>query len=92
MGDYVLAGIELVGGIAAFLIIWGASRSSIKEHERRIDKQDGEIKELYERIGSLNDVYVSYRHFNEIMGSIKETQKELKDDMKRVIELLSNRS
>ena len=78
-------------GIVAFLITWGATRGKVADLERRVQIVEEQLDRQLELVHSLRDVYVSYQHFNEIMSNIRETHRELKDDLKKVIDLLSIR-
>ena len=91
--DIVLAccsGLAL--SMVSFFMAWGAVRAKITDHAKRMEDFENEIAKQLELIHSLRDVYVSYKHFNEIMLTIRETQRELKDDMKKIIELLTDRA
>lgn len=79
-------------GIVTFLITWGATRGKVSELERRIQVLEEQTDRQLELVHSLRDVYVSYQHFNEIMTTIRETHRELKDDLKKVLDLLSVRA
>lgn len=79
-------------GIVTFLITWGATRGKVVDLERRMQVVEERSDRQLEVIHSLRDIYVSYQHFNEIMSTIRETHRELKDDLKKVLDLLSIRS
>lgn len=87
---------ELLGGaavgLATFLITWGMMRGKVIELERRMTDAENEAKTQRTAIQGLSDVYVNYRHFNEVMSSVRESYRELKDDVKKILELLSVRA
>lgn len=64
-----------------FLIGWGMNRATLVEHERRVSAVEMELAKQHE-------VFVSYRHFNEIMTTVRDAQKELRDDMKQVLDMV----
>lgn len=79
-------------GVVTFLITWGSTRGKVSELERRVQVTEEQVDRQLELVHSLRDVYVSYQHFNEIMSTIRETHRELKDDLKKVLDLLSVRA
>lgn len=87
--DFVIGGGLIF--VFTFLITWGAVRAKSQDHERRIEKLEDESARQLELIHSLRDVYVSYQHFNEIMQTIREANKDLNDKVSKVIELLTDR-
>lgn len=78
--SWVLLGCAVVPG----LIACGMLQAQVWGLKERVDH-------LSAAVDSMSDTYVNYRHFNEIMTTIKEAQKELRDDLKKVLELLSSR-
>lgn len=84
---------ELIITVGIFLltqaISYGIQRGRSNEFERRLQHAEDESAKQNDLIHSLRDVYVSYQHFNEIMASIRETQRELRDGMTKIIELLT---
>lgn len=78
-------------GVVTFLITWGATRVKLTDIERRTELAEEELHRQLELIHSLRDIYVSREHFNEIMMNLRETQRELKDDLKKIIDLLAAR-
>lgn len=81
-----------VAGIGiAFIVNWGVSKAKVAELERRTTNLETDVAAQLELVHGLRDVYVSREHFNEIMETIRDSQRELKEDLKRVIELLSAR-
>jgi hypothetical protein len=92
----------LLGAVITFLVTWGAMRSKVVDLERRADKADSEYHSLTKmviatretfanQIGGLSEVYVAYRHFNQAMQAIRESHQDLKEDMKKILSLLSER-
>lgn len=73
----------------SFLIGWGATRAKVMELDRRNIQLELNMEKIKDSLAGLNDVYVNYKHFNEAMASIRESYKDLKEDMKKVLELLS---
>lgn len=97
--NYETLAYTIVSAAIGFLSTWGMVKRQVADSERRIDKlekekdiSDKEYSNLLERIHSLREVYVSQQHFNEIMSVMRESQRELRDDVKRVLELLTERA
>lgn len=86
--ELAIAGVSIGG---TFLVMWGMARGKISDLERRTEQLEEEYTKQLDLIHSLRDVYVSYQHFNEIMATIKESQRELKEDLKKVLDLLTVR-
>jgi len=86
-GNEVIA--ALGSGLVTFLITWGATRGKVQELERRVDHLEQEQMKHLDLIHSLREIYVSQQHFNDIMSTMKESHRELKEDVKKVLELLS---
>lgn len=75
------AAISAAIALATMLIGWGMTRSKVQDLERRIER----METLNDRI---HEVYVSRDHFNETLEAIKETQRDLKADIKQILDLL----
>lgn len=73
------------GAVVTFLIGIGTQRGKISELERRITITEGAVS-------TMHDNYVTQEHFKEIINIIRDTQRELKDDVKKVLEILSARA
>ena len=84
---FSFAGFAIAGLIAA-----GVHKATTREHERRITSLEEIQGKLFDRINSMGEIYVSYRHFNEVMVTVKEAQQELKADVKRVLDILSQQN
>jgi hypothetical protein len=80
------------GAVVSFLIGWGMMRARLTELERRTTYNELQSNKQLELIHGLREVYVSYQHFNEIMTSIRETQREMNHKMERILELLTERA
>lgn len=90
--------------LITFLVGWGMIRKTVSNLEKAVDSANTENEALKtslaltrERfmtdIADLSEKYVSFTHFNDFMQSFKETQRDLKEDVKRIYDLLSgNRS
>lgn len=75
--------------LVAGLIAWGALRSKVSTHEKELDQLRAQNEEQRAMIMETHEKFVSYAHFNEVLGTIKENHRDLKDDIKRVFELIS---
>lgn len=88
-------GAELLSALGAaaatFLTMWGMQKNAVKELERRQGECEKNLGAIWEKVNGLTDVYVNYRHFNETMNQVRESYRDLKEDLKRVLELLSVR-
>lgn len=84
----------IAGGISAlglFLILWGATRGKVQDLARLAERQETELARQLELIHGLHDIYVSYKHFNETIAMFRESHRELRDDMKKVLQALKVR-
>lgn len=84
--------VAVVTGAISFVSTWGMLRRQVSELDKKLEAIEKETHRQLELIHSLRDVYVSQQHFNEIMQTIRETHRELKDDMKKILDLLTLRS
>jgi len=75
---------NVIYAVGTFLITWGAMRAKVIDLEKRT-----EALEL--RNDSHHEVYVNYKHFNEALGGVRENYRDLKDDVKKILILLSER-
>lgn len=75
----------------SFFVGWGVMSANQKEIDRRIEQLELDLSKQLELVHGLRDVYVTYQHFNEIMNTIRESQRELKENMQRVLDLLTAR-
>lgn len=81
----------VLSAAAGLLVTWGMTRGKVMELERRLGQLETNNERHLELIHSLRDVYVSREHFNEILDTIRESQRELKEDMKKILDLLTSR-
>ncbi len=81
---YAVVGSGAVGALLSFVMSYGASRNASQELTRRINLVENELK-------TVADTYVTYRHFNEIMHGIRESQRELRADVKKILDVLATR-
>lgn len=88
MNEAMIAG---VSGMVGFLITWGALRGKVQELERRTEAAEKALEQQRDLIYNLRDIYVSQQHFNQIMESMRDSHREVKEDVKKVIEILSAR-
>lgn len=76
----------------AFLPNWGAFKHRMLALESRAKRVEAANEELRHKLEELSEVYVTYKHFNEIMSMIKETQRELREDVKKVLDILCDKN
>lgn len=48
-------------------------------------------KELGGKLFDMHSIYVTHQHFNEVILSLRDAQKDMRDDIKRILELLTSR-
>lgn len=74
--------VSLVVGVITFFSTWGSSQAKIKQLEKDIDKQRDVLEEFQNK-------YVSYIVFHEVVTQIRGDHRELKEDVKTVINILN---
>lgn len=97
-GDYLIS--AAVTGFITFVFTWGAMRKTVSDVEKRLADCEGDLKQkqIYiqktreqfaEQVHNLHEVYVSRAHFNETMAMIRDNYRELKDDVKKILDFIS---
>lgn len=70
--------ISLVIGVATFISTWGAIKAKL-----------GVLEKAVEKLQVASEGNVSWTVFQEIIGQMKEDHKELKADVKEILNLLN---
>lgn len=83
--------VAVVSALITFSIGYGMSKTKLEDLLERVKDLEMESKKALDRHHSLHETYVSQQHFNEIMGGIKETVRDLKEGMNKILELLTSR-
>lgn len=79
--EWIQAAIALIGGIGFVSMGYGYFKSRISTLEK-------EIENLKNSIAIIEKEYVTNRHFEQTIEQIREDQKEIKHDLKRIIDML----
>lgn len=88
-------------GIVSLGVAWGMSRAKLQSLEEKISEirvNQAELaramathrEKISARLEQNRDLYVTYQHFNEVIGQMREDHKELREDIKTVISLLNS--
>lgn len=90
--NYLWSVIGVVGSsFCTGLVTWGMLRAQVADILERLKHLEAERDRMIERIHAQRDIYVTQQHFAIIINTIREDQKEMKDDLKKVLDLLSSR-
>jgi Tfp pilus assembly protein PilO len=75
--DFWLLILEFAIAVCGFAASWGAS----KAHQKQTDK----------RLDSIEEKYITRSEFISALSDIKEQHRDMKDDIKRILELMTKR-
>ena len=84
-------GIAIASGGISFAIGWGMIRGKIQDLERRTKDAEDNIRVQYDRMSQLHETFVSNQHFTDIMNQVRDTQREFRDDLKKILSILTER-
>lgn len=82
---------SILTAIISISVSYGILKTKIESLESKTDEQKHLKEDFIERIYKLREVYVTHDLFREIIQSIKEDHKELKHDVKQILEMLQSK-
>lgn len=68
--------------IATFLVTWGAMRAQVLRLEK-------EMANTLEKIESIKEKYVTFVVFHDVIGELRNDQRELRSDVKSILTILN---
>ena len=71
--------------LGSMLISIGVVYGMIKA---KVDKVENDIKTLFMVRDGMNERYVTYQYFHEVISQIKENQRDLQQDVKQLISMV----
>lgn len=73
---------ELVSAVATFLVTWGAMRAQVTRLEK-------DINETNAKIDIIKEKYVTFTVFHDVIGQLRDDQRELRSDVKSILTILN---
>lgn len=59
--------------------------------KNKIEQLTKDVEELEQRVYSFRDLYVTRQEFIETMHSLRQEQKEIRSDIRKILDLLSSK-
>lgn len=85
----------LLGMVLTIGMSLGFSKAISSRQARDIDELQAEQRRLSDRLVASKDearaAFVSLEHFNEAINSLREIQRDMRDDLKKLIDLMTKR-
>lgn len=86
MSNEIIA--AFVGMVFTVGISLGFSKAASKRQEKDIEDLKQADKDLDAK---LNSGFVSFNHFNEAIGSLREMQRDMREDLKKILDLITSK-
>ena len=77
--------ISLITGFASFLVTYGVMKNKQETSDKRIDW-------LEDRVEEIKSSYVTLAQFNSTVQMLHSDQVEMRNDIKRILEIVSKRN
>lgn len=76
------------GALFSVGMSWGMIQHSLARQDFVNRETNEKVEQLFNRINQTRETYVSIERFNEAIQGIRESQKELRADLKEALQLL----
>lgn len=90
---------EMIVSVLGVVFTIGMSLGVSKTIANRQDKEIEELKDAYEKLADkVSDqkdearaAFVTFDHFNEAVNSIREMQRDMREDLKKILDVMTSR-
>ena len=91
---------EMIVSILGMVFTVGMTLGVSKTVASRQDKEIEALKEGYDRLAAKVEqqkdearaAFVTYEHFNEAINSLREIQRDMREDLKKILDLITRRN